>query len=490
MSDRQRSMRLRLELTPRSKALVLLMMFQSTMHVGTTVGLNVALPQMVEDFAADVGVVVWVQVAYGVGLIGTALPLGLLISHFEPRRVIVFSQVFEVAVCLAIALMPNVYGVIVLRVLQASVRSLPWLSLQMLSIGEFPPEQRGRVLGITTFAVGAAMVASPPLVGLVTDQWDWRWVFVGTGLAMGLIGVLSALWLRPSGVKRPPLRERLAGFDLLGSLLLMVGALGLIVALQLTMRDSMALGVGMAMASLVALAGSVRVEMLHPDPVVPLRLFRIPGVFLGASQAVMMGWVTGAFLLTLPFLFISGYGWSAAYAGSILFFVSAARPAGNVLAGWLSDRTGSTAIIVPAALCIAAGQLFVATLGLAPGVLLIIVGVLVVGFAQAIGQTANLRQMYASVPQETLRLAPGLNLVLMSLGNTTAQAVVASTLAATTTNIGGEGGPDLVSAAYRAIVMTTAAFALGMAASQLWPRFAMRRSAADEQADEKRGGSI
>ena len=482
-------MRARLEFTPRSKALVLLMMFQSTMHIGTTAGLNVALPQMVEDFNADVGIVVWVQVAYGVGLIGTALPLGLLISHFEPRRVIVFSQVFELAVCLVIALTPNVYGVIVLRVLQASVRSLPWLSLQMLSIGQFPPEQRGRVLAVTTFAVGASMLVSPPLVGLVTDRWDWRWVFVGTGLVMGLIGVLAASWLKPSGVERPPIRERLAGFDLLGSLLLMAGAVGLIVALQLTIRVSLGLGLGIAALSVLALAGSVRVEMRHPDPVIPIRLFRIPGVFLGASQAVMMGWVTGAFLLILPFLFINGYGWSAAYAGSILFFVSAARPPGSFVSGWLSDRLGSTAIVIPAAACIVAAQLFIATLGLAPWLVLIIVGVLVVGFAQAIGQTANLRQMYASVPQETLRLAPGLNVVLMSLGSTTAQAVVASTIAAATVTVGGGGSPDLVSAASRAIVMTTAVYGFGMVASQLWPRFAMRRAATAEEVSEKPGRS-
>ena len=239
--------------------------------------------------------------------------------------------------------------------------------------------------------------------------------------------------------------------------------------------------------ALAALAGSVRVELRHPKPVVPLRLFRITGVFLGASQAVMMGWTTGAFLLILPFLFINGYGWSAAYAGSILFFVSAARPAGSFVSGWLSDRLGSTAIVIPAAACIVAGQLFVASLGLAPWLMLIVGGILVVGFAQAIGQTANLRQMYASVPQETLRLAPGLNLVLMSLGNTIAQAVVASTIAAATVD---GGSPDLVSAASRAIVMTTVVFGFGIAASQLWPRLAMRQRATNEGSDAKPGSSV
>ena len=269
----------------------------------------------------------------------------------------------------------------------------------------------------------------------------------------------------------------------------MAGAVGLIVALQLTIRVSLGLGLGVAALSMVALAGSVRVEMRHPDPVIPIRLFRIPGVFLGASQAVMMGWVTGAFLLILPFLFINGYGWSAAYAGSILFFVSAARPPGSFVSGWLSDRLGSAAIVIPAAACIVAAQLFIATLGLAPWLVLIIVGVLVVGFAQAIGQTANLRQMYASVPQETLRLAPGLNVVLMSLGSTTAQAVVASTIAAATISVGGGGSPDLVSAASQAIVMTTAVYGFGMVASQLWPRFAMRRAATAEEVSEKPGRS-
>ena len=472
----------------RIRALVLLMVYQSTMHIGTTVGLNVALPQMVEDFDADLGLVAWMQVAYGVGLIGTALPLGLLISHFDARKVIVVSQVFELVVCLLIAVTTNIYVVIVLRVLQASMRTLPWLSLQMLSIGQFPAERRGRVLGITTFSVGVSMLLSAPLVGFVTDQWDWRWLFVGTGVAMGLIGVLSHFWLRYPQEERPPVRQRLAGFDVYGSLFLMVGAIGMIVALQMVIRVSLVWGIALGVLALGLLLLSIRVELRHPAPVVQLRLFRIRGVFLGATQAVLMGWVTGAFLLILPFLFISGYGWSAAYAGGIFFFVSAARPGASFAAGWLSDRFGSAAIIVPASVVIVLSQLFIASLDGVPALGLIIGGVVVVGFAQAMSQTSNLRQMYASVPQGSLRLAPGLNIVLMSIGNTTAQAVVASILAVATVGATGTVAPDVIDTAGRVLIATTSVFAVGMVLTQIAPALIGRRSGAKAERDDVEAG--
>lgn len=454
---------------PRYRAMLVLMMFQSMMHLGSTTGLNVALPAMVEDFDASLPLVAWIQIAYGVGLIGTVLPSGLLISHFDPRKVIMVGIVSEVVLSLAIAMTANIYVVIIMRALQSSLRSLPWLALQMLSIGEFRSEHRGRVLGITTFAVGMSMLISTPLVGFVTDHWGWRWVFVGTSGGMGLVGVISMIWLRFPQEERPPVRERLAGFDVMGSALLMVGTIGLIFALQMVIRISVIGGLGVGLAAVVTLFFAVRVELAHRSPVIPLRILRVRGVFLGASQSVLIGWITGSFLLLLPILFVNGYGWSATYAGSILFFISVTRPGGNLASGWLSDRFGSVRVLVPAAVVLTAGQLLVAFLDTPPVLSVVISGLVIVGFAQAVGQTANLRQMYTSVPQGSLRLAPGLNAVLMSIGNTSGQAVVASSLAAVA--VASVPATDLADVAAKTIVMTTAAFAVGLMFTQVASRF-------------------
>src|SRR6202000_2805341 len=68
----------------------------------------------------------------------------------------------------------------------------------------FPPEQRGRVVGLWGGIAGLGVAAGPLVGGAVTQGMDWHWIFwvnvpVGAGALAG-----SALVLRESfGPRRP-----------------------------------------------------------------------------------------------------------------------------------------------------------------------------------------------------------------------------------------------------------------------------------------------
>src|SRR5690242_11059970 len=41
----------------------------------------------------------------------------------------------------------------------------------------FPPAERGKWQGVTISVWGIASIFGPPLGGLITDNWGWRWIF-------------------------------------------------------------------------------------------------------------------------------------------------------------------------------------------------------------------------------------------------------------------------------------------------------------------------
>lgn len=462
-----------MRLSPRDRALGLFMAHQSTMHLGTAAGLTVALPSMMAEFHADVATAIWVQLAYNVALAGGTIPLGQLHVLAGRRALILGGIVADLLLMLVTCATGSIYVVIAARFLSALVRTPPWLYLQLMSIGSYPPEQRGRALGLTRLAHGAALVIAVPLAGWVTDQWGWRWLFLGTAVIWALLTL--AVWLLlptdDATATQAAGPAGLAGIDLLGGCLLMAGVVGIVVSLQTFAKgQASALAVAAGALGVAALVGFAHQERRARAPLLYLPLFGLRDIFVSAGQSLFLGFANGVVVLLLPFLFITGYGWSAAFAGGVLFFLNLPRPPAGLLGGWLADRHGSRSAIAPAALAILAGQLVAASLGFDPSLLVLVGALLLMGCGDALASTANLRQIFSAMPRAYLQLAPGTNLVLMLLGATVGQAFVAAALVvAGVSGTSRAGDPALVGIASTVLLATSVLFAVGMALAQLIP---------------------
>jgi amino acid permease len=185
-----------------------------------------------------------------------------------------------------------------------------------------------------------------------------------------------------------------------------------------------------------------------------------------------MGFINGSFLLLLPFLFINGFGWTAAYASSILLFQNFLRPPAGPISGRLADRFGSAAVILPAAGVSIAAQIALSQMGSSPVVQLVIAALLFWGTSQAMMQTANLRQLYASVPANQIHLAPSLNMLVNSLGGTSGQtfgSVIVDRARASTV-----GGAAFAGYIGDAMIVITIGFAIGITVTQFLPRLILR----------------
>ena len=184
-----------------------------------------------------------------------------------------------------------------------------------------------------------------------------------------------------------------------------------------------------------------------------------------------MGFTNGAFGLMLPLTFRSGFGWGDGRAGNVLFFQNVMRPPSGPVAGRLSDKFGSAVVVLPAAAISVAGQVGMAMLGASPATHIVVGVLLLWGTGQALMQTANLRQIYTSLPRGQLHLAPSVNLTMSTLGSTTG--IAFASLAIERAQDAGSGGRFL-GVMDDAMLIVTAVFVVGMIITQVLPRLLLR----------------
>jgi EmrB/QacA subfamily drug resistance transporter len=205
----------------------------------------------------------------------------------------------------------------------------------------FPPRERARYQGLFGAIFGLASVIGPLIGGYLTDYLSWRWVFY-VNLPVGLIA-LSVLWMY-----FPDLHQRRAQrplIDYAGSATLVAGVVPLLLALSWGGREyawSSPLILGLLTFAVAMTGLFLFIETRAPEPIIPLRLFRINAIAVSCFGLAVMAAAMFGTVLFIP-LFLQGVvGSTAAQSGSVLAPMMIAMVTTSTLAGQLIARTGRT----------------------------------------------------------------------------------------------------------------------------------------------------
>src|SRR5579884_3807366 len=230
---------------------------------------NISLPTIANYFGtALTGAVEWVIIAYLVVIAGVLLTIGRLADMVGRKNLwaaglIVFT--IGSAICGA---SPTLLVLIIARAFQGLGGALIMSVSPAILTGAFPPEERGRALGMNAVFVALGTSIGPTLGGLITANFSWRWIFY-VNVPLGIIGVIATLLV---------LKERQARttgrFDPTGALLLAVGLVALTLGLSFGQEwgwNSLAL-----IATLIISASGfvllVIVEQRVTDPIIDFSL--------------------------------------------------------------------------------------------------------------------------------------------------------------------------------------------------------------------------
>lgn len=154
----------------------------------------------------------------------------------------------------------------------------------------FAPAERGKYIGLFTGMFSLASLLGPTVGGTLTDHLSWRWVFF-VNVPVSLIA-MPAIWFNlPSKARH--LQPKL---DFLGAALLSAASVMVLLALVWA-GDKYAWGsaeiVGLLGGAAILLVAFVFQEHRHPEPILPLHLFK-NGVFL-MSNLIVFAFGVGVF---------------------------------------------------------------------------------------------------------------------------------------------------------------------------------------------------
>ena len=139
---------------------------------------NVAMPTISRELSASTSALQWIVSAYTLVFASLQITAGGLGDRFGRKRWFLIGIVLFGVTSAAAAFSQSVEMLIAARAVQglAAAFILP-LSLSLVSAA-FPPEERGRAIGIWTAISVSGLAFGPIIGGVVVQYFAWQWVFL------------------------------------------------------------------------------------------------------------------------------------------------------------------------------------------------------------------------------------------------------------------------------------------------------------------------
>jgi EmrB/QacA subfamily drug resistance transporter len=350
--------RARIELPHRERLeillVVLLGMFLSALD-NTIVG--TALPTIVTDLSGN-DVYIWPFTAYLLAATVSGPIWGKTSDLFGRRPIFLIGVSIFLVGSLLCGLSQEMWQFILFRGLQG-LGAGALFPVALSIIGDiFPPSERGKYQGFFGAMFGIAFLIGPAIGGLITDTVGWHWVFF-VNIPLGLV-VLFVIWRTLPNIHDPNDRPTI---DYLGAAFLVATLVPILLGFtnkQFGEWTDPDVG-GLILIGFAMLAMFLLVETRAKDPIVPLRLFRVPA-FRASVVAMFLGAV-GFFaaVVFLPRWFQIVLGSSATESGYQILPLVGGLIVSTISAGQIVARTGIYKPIIVGALLLLAGGLFLLT---------------------------------------------------------------------------------------------------------------------------------
>lgn len=396
---------------------------------------NLALPTLVRTFATDFATVQWVILAFVLTQATLMLVIGRLGDMVGKKPIFLAGFVVTAIGTILCGLAPSIGWLIAARVVQAIGVALALALSLAVATEAFPPNERGKALGIVGATVSIGIVIGPILGGFLLDRFSWRWIFLAT-VPMSLIGFPVAWRYLPD--VRPSGRQQ---FDFAGALTFFVALLCFLLATtygrSLGYRAPwiLALFGGAALFGLLFLA----IELRSKQPVVDPRLFQQRLFSLNLFLRLMSFVIFVGVTLLLPFYLENVLGYNPQQSGLLLITVPIAFGALAPLAGTLGDRFGNRPVALVGLLLMLLGCITATTLSEQTGASGFIWRLLPLGAGMGIFQSPNNSVIFSVVPKERMGMASSLMSVIRTLGRSTGIALVGAIWASRTLFYSGVG---------------------------------------------------
>jgi len=291
---------------------------------------NVALPHMAADLSATQDQINWVLTSYIVSS-AIALPIsGWLADRVGRKRLLLVSVVGFTVASVLCATATSLSEMVIFRAFQgvSGAFIVPLAQATLFDIN--PREKHGQAMALFGGGVMIGPILGPVLGGWLTDNYNWRWVFL-VNIPVGILCVLIMLRFMP---KTETLKRN---FDMFGFALLALALGGLQLFLDRGEQEDWLQSWEIRVELGVAIAASwmfVVHMVTAKHPLFDRSMFKDRNFATGMLFMAVTGVLLLAGLALLPPLLQNMYGYSVLQSG----FLTAPRGVGTLISMLLAGR--------------------------------------------------------------------------------------------------------------------------------------------------------
>ncbi len=377
---------------------------------------NVALPEIARDFSLNAVTLSWIATSYILAAAAFLVPCGKLGDIYGRKKVylIGITQFCTASILCAISISPTM--LIASRVAQGAGAGMIFATNMAIITSVFPPEERGKALGIAVSAVYFGMGIGPFIGGFVTQAFGWRGVFL-TVVPL----VFFSIYVLTRNLKGDWAEARGTQFDIIGSIIYAGSLVSLMYGLTLTPNP---IGVALVAIAILGFWGFVKLELSLNSPVFEMNLLRANKVFSLSSLAALLNYgatFSVTFLLSLYLQNIKGL--SPINAGIVLAVQPTIMAILSPLAGRLSDKVEPRVVASTGMVFTAVGLLLLSFLRSHSTFTFILMCLVIMGLGFALFSSPNMNAIMGSVEKRYYGVASGTVGTMRMLGQMTSMGI-------------------------------------------------------------------
>jgi EmrB/QacA subfamily drug resistance transporter len=361
---------------------------------------NVALPTMGRDFGMEAVVMSWVSTSYFLAIAIVQVPFGRLSDIFGRRKLFISGLLVATFASFLGGFANSVPMLIISRALQGVGAGVTFNNSIAILTSVFPPEERGKAIGISQSGTYLGLSLGPLIGGLLTEHLGWQSIFLTSG-GMGVILIilvlygLKAEWREASGEK----------FDVTGSITYSIAIVLFMYGFS-SLPDT--IGIILFVVGVAGLVFFVRWESRISSPVFEISLFRKNRVFILSNLAALITYLSTfavTFLLSLYLQYIKGY--SPETAGLVLIASSVLMTIFTLLSGFISQKREPRLVATAGMALNCIALIMLIFLGNTTSIWYIVLALAIYGTGIGLFVSPNTNAIMGSVEKRVLGVASG-----------------------------------------------------------------------------------
>jgi EmrB/QacA subfamily drug resistance transporter len=386
---------------------------------------NIGLPAITRAFHTDMSLSQWVLISYLFTTSSFLLNFGKLGDLYGRGRIYSFGLIVFSITSGICGISLSIHQLILFRILQAIGAAMIIGTGAGLVVESFPPDERGKALGIYSALAGISLTIGPSLGGFLIHAFSWRLIFL-VNVPLGIIGgAMAILFLNPGA------RAKQVNFDIIGGILLPLFLLSFLLVFHFGQNNgwSSPIVLFFTLTSILFLFLFITGELKSPYPLLDLKIFRNRVFTAGQISNFLNHLAVFAVMFIMPFYLVDILSLSEAKVGLIITPLTLGMIVVSPASGWLSDRIGTGIIGTIGFVLICLGLFSLSTLTLNSTPWGIVARLSILGIGRGIFSSPNNSAIMGSVRKDQYGIAGAMTANLRHLGNVSGVAIIGALFA-------------------------------------------------------------